>query len=118
MAADEKDVPVVRNRLRPPLWMIALVLALLGAALFGDKGVLNTWRMLQHKESLQEKIAELEAENTKLRREVDALRNDGRYLEGVARRDLGMVKEDELVYQFPTPARPTIASPPEAVGEQ
>lgn len=112
MAADEKEAPVVRSRLRPPLWMLVLVLALLGAALFGDKGVLNTWRMLQYKQSLQDRIAELEADNVKLRREVEALRNDSRYLEGVARRDLGMVKEDELVYQFPTSARPTIAAPP------
>lgn len=114
MAADEQVKPPSRNYLRPPLWMVVLVLALLGLALFGDKGILKTLQMHKYKDSLRETIAELEADNARLRREIEALRNDHRYLEGLARRELGMVKDDELVYQFPSSARPVLSPAPES----
>ncbi len=84
--------------------MVGLVLVLFGFALFGDKGVINTLRIMQYKASLEEKISQIEADNAELRREIDALRNDHRYLEALARKELGMVKEDELIYQFPPTA--------------
>ena len=92
--------------------MVGLVLVLLGFALFGDKGVINTLRMLEYKGSLEEKIEQLEADNATLRREIHALREDHRYLEALARKELGMVKDDELIYQFPpTPQTPSPLSP-------
>lgn len=111
MAAEEKDTPPAKKLPRPPWWMVGLVLVLLGFALFGDKGVINTLRMLEYKASLKEKIEQLEADNAELRREIHALRNDHSYLEALARKELGMVKEDELIYQFP-PAPPSPALSP------
>jgi cell division protein FtsB len=43
----------------------------------------------------------MEEINSALRQEIKSLRSDRRYIEDIARRELGMVKADELVYQFP-----------------
>jgi cell division protein FtsB len=118
MAADDQATPQSRSFLRPPVWMILLILVLLGFALFGDKGIINTLRMHQYKESLRDKIDELETDNARLRREIEALRNDHRYLESLARRELGMVKDDELVYQFPSSSRPVLAPAAENPAER
>ncbi|WP_302504250.1 FtsB family cell division protein [Geoalkalibacter halelectricus] len=95
--------------------MFVAVAVLVGLALFGERGVLNTLRMHQYKQSLQEKIAEIETDNARLRAEIEALRNNSRHLEGVARKELGMVREGELVYQFRTAPRP---DPPSLAAEE
>lgn len=82
------------------LWPLALVVLLLGFALFGDRGILHMWKLAGQKAALAEKVAESEAQNTKLREEIAALRSDRRYIERLARTELGMVRDDELVFQF------------------
>ncbi len=59
-----------------------------------------------------------------MRQEIDKLRSDRRYIEGIARKELGMVRADEMVYQFPTrpaPVKPSgaaEAAPPVADSAQ
>lgn len=101
MASEDTDVEPQRARPRPPWWMVFVIIALLALALFGERGIFKTFRMLEYKTELQERIEQLETDNRALRREIERLRDDHLYLEGLARKDLGMVKEDELVYQFP-----------------
>ena len=83
-----------------PLLPILLIALLLGFAVFGDRGLLRALQFSRQKAALEAQVQQLEAENTSLRQEIEALRSDRRTLEGIARRELGMVKEDELVYQF------------------
>jgi cell division protein FtsB len=83
-----------------PFWRILLVLVLLALALFGDKGIMRAFQSERQKEALQEEVNRLEATNEALRKEIEALRSDRRYIEDIARRELGMVKKDELVFQF------------------
>lgn len=78
-----------------------LVLLLLGFALFGDKGILRAIQLNRQKTSLQAELHRMEEANSALREEIKSLRSDHRYIEDIARRELGMVKPDELVYQFP-----------------
>lgn len=86
---------------KTPLWSILLVVALLGLALFGDKGILRALQFNRQKDALQVELKRLEEANAALRQEIEALHSDRRYIESIARRELGMVKSDELVYQFP-----------------
>jgi cell division protein FtsB len=51
--------------------------------------------------SLLEKNRVLEQQNHKLSLEVKALEKGGEYLEKVIRRELGLIKEDELIFQLP-----------------
>jgi cell division protein FtsL len=90
-------------------WVIVLVL-LAGFALFGDKGVLRLVKSYNQRTELQVKVEQLMAENQQLKREIDALQKDYSTIERIARQELGMVREDEIVYQFPKQKPP---GPPE-----
>jgi len=75
----------------------ALVVAWLG---FGQRGFIHLYRMEKEKQSYIDRIRNLEAENRTLLDEIDRLLNDHDYLESVARRELGFVKNDEVLYRF------------------
>ncbi len=106
---DTGDETPRRLKLRPPLWMGIVIVLLFALAFFGERGIMRTFRMLEYRAELQQRIDQLEADNRELRQEVERLRNDYFYLEGLARKNLGMVKEDELVYQFPRTPDPASA---------
>jgi len=82
------------------LWPLALVLLILGFAFFGDRGILHMLKLSGQKADLMQEITEAEADNQALRTEINSLRNDRRYIERIARTELGMVRDDELVFQF------------------
>jgi cell division protein FtsB len=81
-------------------WVLVLVL-LVGFALFGEKGVLRLVKTYNQRTDLQHKVEQLTAENQHLKLEIEALRKDYSTIERIARQELGMVREDEIVYQFP-----------------
>lgn len=99
MSSAETPPPKPQRRL--PVVPVVLILLLLGLAVFGDKGILRAMQAMRQKEALQKEVHRLEQTNSELRREIEALRSDQRYLERIARKELGLVREDELVYQFP-----------------
>ena len=99
MAAEQRHSGENKKR-SIPIWFFVLVLFLLGFAIFGDRGVLHVYKTYLQKTELEEKIGELEKTNAELRQEIDALRNDLKVIENIARRELGMVRPDELIYQF------------------
>lgn len=84
-------------------WWVALLLVLAGFSLFGDKGVLRLIKSYHQRAELQLKIDRLTAENQQLKQLIDALQNDHATIERIARQELGMVRQDEIVYQFPKP---------------
>jgi len=49
---------------------------------------------------LEQEISELEKENSSLQAEIDRLQNDPEYLEEVARKEYGLLKKNERVYDF------------------
>lgn len=98
------------SKRRLPIWFIILVVVMLGLIIFGDRGLLHVWRGNQQKAELEKKIQALEQVNAGLRQEIDSLNNDLRTIESLARRELGMVRDDEQVYQFPADKHPYISS--------
>jgi len=82
------------------LWPLALVALILGFALFGDRGILHMLKLSGQKTTLAQKLTASEAQNEEFRVEIAALRSDRRYIERIARTELGMVRDDELVFQF------------------
>lgn len=112
MSSAEVGAPESSRRF--PLWASLLLLLVLAAALFGERGILRGVQANREKEALQAEVQRIEAVNLELRKEIEALRSDRRYIEGVARRELGLVKEDELVYQFPSSKDQTPAPAPSA----
>jgi cell division protein FtsB len=95
---------------RIPWWSLGIVVVVLTFALFGDRGILHIFKQKRQQADLQQQLAEVEEVNAGLRKEIAALSADRRHLERLARSQLGMVREDEVVYQFASKARP--AAPP------
>ncbi len=81
--------------------LIIIFLLILGSlTFFGEKGIFNLLRLRKEVARTKEKNSELEAENQRLKEEIKRLQSDKRYIEEIARKELGMVKEGEIIYQF------------------
>jgi cell division protein FtsB/cell division protein DivIC len=70
---------------------------------FGDKGIIHLLRFQKEWVRIKEANVKMEEENRKLREEVKRLQYEKRYIEEIARKELGMVKEGEVIYQFDSP---------------
>ncbi len=81
------------------LLFLGLVAAWLG---FGERGFIHLYRMDRERQTYLEKINKLERENRELLDEIQRLRSDREYVENLGRREMGLVKEDEIMYRFGT----------------
>lgn len=72
---------------------------------FGDKGLLRIFELRQDKARIETRLGETRTENDRLKREIVALKSDRRYIESIARKDFGLVRSNEIIYQFPPDTR-------------
>ena len=79
----------------------AVIIFILCFTVFGDRGLLRINHLHRDLDDMQKRLGELKEENDKLKREIAALQSDRRYLESIARRDFGLVRSNEVIYQFP-----------------
>ena len=70
---------------------------------FGDKGIIHLLHLQKELVRVKDANVKIEVENRKLREEVKRLQYEKRYIEEIARKELGMVKEGEVIYQFESP---------------
>jgi len=68
---------------------------------FGDKGLLRIYELRHDKSRIDTRLTDAKVENEKLKLEIVALKTDRRYLESIARKDFGLVRSNEVIYQFP-----------------
>lgn len=73
---------------------------------FGDKGLLRIVELRQDMTRIQARLSDTRTENEKLKREIVALKSDQRYVESIARKDFGLVRSNEIIYQFPPETTP------------
>ncbi|ACM21270.1 septum formation initiator family protein [Geotalea daltonii FRC-32] len=78
-----------------------IIVFILFFTIFGDRGLLRIYHLNKDNKEIREHLQSLKTENEKLKREIEALRSDRRYLESIARRDFGLVRQNEVIYQFP-----------------
>lgn len=67
---------------------------------FGDRGFVYLYRMDRERQVYLERIKNLEAANQELRDEINKLQYDKDYIEATARKELGLLKKNEVVYKF------------------
>lgn len=79
------------------LLFLGLMVAWLG---FGERGFIHLYRLEKERQASMERILKLEKENQDLLEEIHRLRTDDEYIEEVARRELGLIKYDEILYRF------------------
>jgi cell division protein FtsB len=93
------------------LFTPALVIVfILFFTVFGERGLLRINHLHRDRDEMQKRVQELKDENDKLKREIAALQTDRRYLESIARRDFGLVRSNEVIYQFQSADK---AAPPQ-----
>ena len=69
--------------------------------LFSDRGLPELQHARARVAKLKADIAHLEAENMRLRAEIDSVKKSSYAVERIAREDLGMSKKGETVYMLP-----------------
>ena len=77
---------------------VTLLLAVLVA--FGQHGLLDLHKMRKEKDRSLAIMEELKEKNNLLAAEIRRLSEDRQYLESVARKELGLVKDNEIIYRF------------------
>ena len=80
--------------------LIGLILLVWYFALFGEKGVTKIIQLRRERDRILADVTRIQEENKMLQEEIKRLREDSRYLESVARRDLGLIKENEILFIF------------------
>lgn len=89
------------TRLVTLLLLSGLILVILmGLTIWGEHGLLAMWHKQREVVGLAQEIEAIERENARLSHEIHHLRNDMQHIETIAREELGLVKADELVFEF------------------
>jgi len=79
------------------LLFLGLIIFWLG---FGERGFIHLYRMERERQEHLQKIQALERENKRLLEEIKRLQSDKEHIESTARRELGVIKENETLYRF------------------
>jgi len=82
------------------LLLVGLILLVWYFSLFGEKGLIKIIQLRRERDRIIADVSRIEEENKRLQEEIKRLREDSRYLESVARRDLGLIKENEILFIF------------------
>jgi cell division protein FtsB len=80
------------------LFLAILVLFnLILIVIFSDNGLVDLILLRKEKERSAEKNREVIRENLSLYREIERLKHDPEFIESVARKELGVVRKDEVI---------------------
>jgi cell division protein FtsB len=80
--------------------LIGIILAVWFFTLFGEKGIVKIIQLRRERDRILADVNRIQEDNKRLQEEIRRLREDSRYLESVARRDLGLIKENEILFIF------------------
>lgn len=88
-------------RLKDRRWLKGLIIIfLLLLAIPSIQGIRKLYSLSMEKARMVAENQALREENERLKREIERLKNDPSYIERIARKELGMIGENEVIYQF------------------
>ena len=64
---------------------------------FGENGFTDLYRLKTKRDHIVKQTGELTKKNLSLYREIERLKNDPKYVEDVARKELGVIGKDEVI---------------------
>jgi len=73
--------------------------------LFAPHGVVRYCRLRQEVEAVKSEAASLEEQNSNLVEDVSRLKKDPTYLEDVAREEYGLIRKNEMIFDFSRPSK-------------
>lgn len=80
--------------------LVLLVLAVLWIIFAPGSGVVTLMSKRSQLDKLQQETTRIEEQIEQLQDNINRLQNDPKYLEEVARKDFGLLKKNEKVYDF------------------
>ena len=90
---------IKRQKITLALVLFAMFILLL-VVILGDKGWVELRRLQHTHQALIKGNTLLTQENSKMYDTIDRLQNDPEYIENIARRELGMIRSNELIFTF------------------
>jgi cell division protein FtsB len=92
-------------RFRKNYFICILILSCIAVLLvawlsFGRHGLMDLYKMQKEKERCIAIVGDLREKNRQLAAEIRRLKEDQKYLESVARKELGLAKENEIIYRL------------------
>ena len=97
-AGSESAAPNQRGRRIARYGLVFLGCLLFLDALVGEKGLVENLKARQQFQALERSLERLKGDNERLRKDIDLLRKDPDTIEGIARRDLGLMKPGEKLF--------------------
>ncbi|MBU0485155.1 MAG: septum formation initiator family protein [Proteobacteria bacterium] len=94
------------NQSTPPnkksVFMISAIVTMIVVLwiFFSPMGLLKYYQIRKELNEVQAANQELSESNEKLRAEIDKLKNDPAFLEELARKEYGLIKKNEIIFQF------------------
>lgn len=73
-------------------------------ALFSHRGLYRIYRLSQERQTLDQETARLAAENSRLARTIDRLQHDPEMIQDLIRRELNLVRKNDIIIQLPQAA--------------
>ena len=92
----------MKEKKRRHTYLIVLVFMILLIAyytIFGERGILQMRKLGRNLETIRASTQNLKEENGGLKSEIRLLQEDEDYVERIAREELGLAREDEIVYK-------------------
>ena len=97
-AGSDAAAPKQRGRRVVQYGLIILGSLLFLDALVGEKGFVENLKARQQYEAIERSLGRLKDDNERLRQEVELLRKDPDTIEGIARRELGLMRPGEKLF--------------------
>lgn len=97
-----------------PFGLLVFSIVCVPLRILSEEGLPRYRKLRAQLDRVRAENAQLTRDITRLSRDVDALRNDPEAVERIARDELGMIREDEVLFQF-APSQATFltnAKPP------
>ena len=85
---------------------VVLLFSLLFFIIFSEHGLVDLNMLKKQRNQIAEKNEFLSHENLTLSAEIDRLQHDPKYIESIARQELGMVGQDELILKPQSSPKP------------
>jgi cell division protein FtsB len=97
-AGSDPAAPKQRGRRLVQYGLLFLGCLLFLDALVGEKGFVENLKARQQFQAIERSLGRLKDDNTRLRKEVELLRKDPETIEGIARRELGLMRPGEKLF--------------------
>ena len=82
-----------------------LFISLIALSFFGDSGFFDLLELKKENHILAKNSSKISEENLVLSREIHRLKNDPEFIENVARKELGVIGKDEIIFKPNKPGK-------------